>query len=282
MTTNDPGGVSVGIVVVAAGLGTRLGAGMPKALVRIGGRTLVEHAVARAQAWSSGDVRWSSSRGRPARDEPADAGVSRPPSSGDPGWSSNRQRTARDEPAGVGVSRPPATRHAVVVVAPASHLDEFRALAPEAIVVPGGAERTDSVAAGLAALPAEVDIVLVHDAARALAPASLFAAVAAAVADGADAVVPGLPVTDTIKQVDASGHVVATPDRATLRAIQTPQGFTRAALARAHADGVGATDDAALVERQGGRVLVIDGDPRAIKVTIPADLETVDRLLADG
>ncbi len=169
-----------------------------------------------------------------------------------------------------------------MVVAPATHLDEFRALVPDAVVVAGGAERTHSVAAGLAALPDDVTVVLVHDAARALAPQSLFAAVAAAVADGADAVVPGLPVTDTIKQIDADGHVVATPDRATLRAIQTPQGFTRAALEHAHADGVGATDDAGLVERQGGKVLVIDGDPRAIKVTIPADLETVDRLLADG
>ena len=106
----------------------------------------------------------------------------------------------------------------------------------------------------------------------------LFDDVAAAVESGYDAVVPGLAVTDTIKQVDSSGHVVATPDRSSLRAVQTPQGFGRAALERAHAAGEQATDDAALVERQGGNVVVIDGDPLALKVTHPADLEAAERL----
>ncbi len=214
----------MGVVVVAAGLGVRLGAGMPKALVRVGGRTLVEHAVQRA------------------------------------GGGSSRSR-------------------AVVVVAPATHLSEFEALLPEARVIPGGAERTDSVAAGLATLPTDVDIVLVHDAARALAPPSLFDAVVAAVAAGADAVVPGLPVSDTIKQVDAAGAVVRTPDRSTLRAVQTPQGFRRSALERAHARGGQATDDAMLVEQAGGTVQVIDGDPLAMKITLPPDIETAERFL---
>lgn len=200
---------------------------MPKALVRVGGRTLVEHAVERA------------------------------------GGGGSRSR-------------------AVVVVAPATHLMEFEALLPQVRVIPGGAERTDSVAAGLAALPADVDIVLVHDAARALAPPSLFDAVAAAVAGGLDAVVPGLPVSDTIKQVDAAGAVLRTPDRSTLRAVQTPQGFRRSALEAAHAGGGQATDDAMLVEQAGGTVQVIDGDPLAMKITLPPDVQAAEHLLAEG
>jgi 2-C-methyl-D-erythritol 4-phosphate cytidylyltransferase len=151
-------------------------------------------------------------------------------------------------------------------------------------VVAGGAERPDSVAAGLAALPADVDIVLVHDAARALTPSSQFAAVAAAVAAGAPAVVPGVPVVDTVKQVDGSGTVVATPPRAALRAIQTPQGFRRDVLERAHATA-GAhpvTDDAELVEALGLPVLVVPGDPRAHKITTPDDLERVVALRDRG
>jgi len=146
-------------------------------------------------------------------------------------------------------------------------------------VVAGGAERTASVAAGLAALDDEVDIVLVHDAARCLAPATLFDRLVEAVREGADAVVPGLPVTDTIKAVDATGVVVGTPDRSTLRAVQTPQAFRRSVLAGAHASGAEATDDAALVELVGGRVLVVDGDDLAFKVTTAADLERADRIL---
>jgi len=151
--------------------------------------------------------------------------------------------------------------------------------AADVTVVAGGAERTHSVAAGLAALRDDVDVVLVHDAARCLAPASLFDRLAAAVRDGADAVVPGLPVADTIKQVDADGVVVATPERSSLRAIQTPQAFRRSVLADAHASGVEATDDAALVERLGGRVVVVEGDELAFKVTTAADLERAGRIL---
>ncbi len=167
-----------------------------------------------------------------------------------------------------------------MVVAPATHLAEFQTLLPGITVIAGGAERTDSVAAGLAALPPEADIVLVHDAARALAPPSLFDAVTAAVEAGADGVVPGLPVSDTIKQVDDTGRVVATPDRAALRAVQTPQGFRRSALEAAHAAGGPATDDAMLIERAGGTVRVINGDPLAMKITLPPDIDAAERLLA--
>lgn len=175
----------------------------------------------------------------------------------------------------------------VVVVAPAAHAAEAARLAAEAglgtpyDVVPGGAERSDSVAAGLAAAGTDVDAVLVHDAARALAPVSLFAAVVDALAAGHPAVVPGLPVVDTVKEVDADGRVVATPDRSRLRAVQTPQGFDRAVLARAHDDAPpGATDDAALVERLGLPVLVVPGDPLAEKVTTPRDLAVAHAVLA--
>ncbi|MDT0213114.1 2-C-methyl-D-erythritol 4-phosphate cytidylyltransferase [Rothia sp. ARF10] len=177
-----------------------------------------------------------------------------------------------------------ATAH-VVVVAPASHLTEAGALVSghprsgDVAVVEGGAERTASVAAGLAALPDAVDVVLVHDAARCLAPAALFDRLVEAVREGADAVVPGLPVTDTIKAVDAAGVVVGTPERSTLRAVQTPQAFRRSVLDAAHASGADATDDAALVERVGGRVLVIDGDDLAFKVTTAADLDRAERIL---
>lgn len=221
----------VGVVIVAAGMGTRLGAGMPKALVPVAGEPLVVHALRRAYA----------------------------------------VRGLR----------------ALVIVVPPGHRAEFEGLVSTSggeerlVLVDGGAERTDSVAAGLAALPDECDIVLIHDAARAFAPTCLFDAVVDAIEDGAtggaDAVVPGLPVTDTVKQVGADGHVEVTLPRERLRAIQTPQGFRRAALEAAHATGRQATDDAALVEATGGRVRVIDGSPEAFKVTIPADLDLARR-----
>lgn len=165
-----------------------------------------------------------------------------------------------------------------MVVAPHSHLAAARAIAdrsarPAAVtVVAGGADRSASVAAGLRALPGRDDIVLVHDAARALAPPSLFDAVIRAVESGHPAVVPGLPVADTVKAVDEHGTVQGTPDRATLRAVQTPQGFTRDVLEQAHASGQSASDDAGLVERTGGTVMVIPGDARAMKVTTQHDL----------
>ena len=141
--------------------------------------------------------------------------------------------------------------------------------------VAGGAERSRSVAHGLAALGDGVDVVLVHDAARCLTPPEVFARVIDAVRSGAAGAIPGLPVTDTIKVVDDRGVVTTTPPRASLRAVQTPQGFDRAVLDGAHASGAAATDDAALVEQLGHEIVVVDGDARAMKVTTPADLPAI-------
>ncbi len=157
----------------------------------------------------------------------------------------------------------------VVLVVPADHAAADPLIA-DAVVV-GGATRSDSVRAGLAAVPAHAGIVIVHDAARPFAAPALFHAVVDAVAAGADGAVPGVPVTDTIKQV-AGGRVVATLDRDSLVAVQTPQAFTAVALRDAHATAGEATDDAALVEARGGRVVVVPGDPANTKITLRADL----------
>ena len=211
-------------IVVAAGRGERLGAATPKALVRVGTRTLLEHSVA---AMAAADV------------------------------------------------------DLVVVTAPAEHVAEFGALAPAARVVAGGATRQDSVRLALAALPDEVDVVVVHDAARAFVPEDVVRRVLAAVHAGADGVVPVVALPDTVKEVDAAGVVVRTLDRSSLRAVQTPQGFRREVLARAHAAGLaGATDDAALVEAIGGTVTTVEGSADAMKVTTPLDLAVAEALLA--
>lgn len=175
---------------------------------------------------------------------------------------------------------------AVVVCAPATALAETRRLCAEATdrpvtVVVGGADRQASVALGMAALPEGTDVVLVHDAARALVPAELVERVIAAVRAGAGAVVPALPVTDTIKQV-RHGLVSRTVDRADLMAVQTPQGFRKDVLQRAHAAaGAGLhTDDAGLVERLGEQVVVVTGHPDAVKITTPADVLAAAAILA--
>lgn len=153
----------------------------------------------------------------------------------------------------------------------------------EVLVVAGGPTRQDSVARALLALPDDVDVVLVHDAARPLVPAELVTAVVAAVRAGHGAVVPGLPVVDTVKQVDDAGQVEATVDRSVLRAVQTPQGFARDVLQRAHAAAdldLVATDDAGLVERMGLPVHVVPGHEEAFKVTRPFDLVVAEAVLA--
>ena len=137
--------------------------------------------------------------------------------------------------------------------------------------VAGGATRSDSVRAGLAAVPADATIVCVHDAARPLASAELYRRAIAAVHDGADAAIPGIPVTDTIKVV-ADGVVVSTPDRSTLVAVQTPQAFRAGVLRAAHEAGGDATDDATLVEGLGGVVAVVAGETTNRKITVPEDL----------
>src|SRR5689334_9500729 len=147
----------------------------------------------------------------------------------------------------------------IVVAAPAQEVAAVEAVlsAYNVVVVPGGAERQDSVRRALAALPLGVDLVLVHDAARALTPPALVESVVTALRSGADAVVPVLPVTDTVKRVEGE-RVISTVDRTHLRSVQTPQGFRRDVLELAHAQDVaGATDDAALVERLGRTVLTV-------------------------
>ncbi len=178
---------------------------------------------------------------------------------------------------------------AAVVVVAAGMQDAFAAdLAASPIpctVVLGGAERQDSVRHGLDALGAAADlagcrIVLVHDAARAFVPADVVARVIAAVRAGAPAVVPVVPVVDTIRSLDAAGSAVV--DRSALRAVQTPQGFDRAALEEAHAriaaEGVQVTDDAAACEHVGHRVDLVPGSRRSLKVTEPLDLLIAEAL----
>ncbi|HEX2048102.1 MAG TPA: 2-C-methyl-D-erythritol 4-phosphate cytidylyltransferase [Acidimicrobiales bacterium] len=157
----------------------------------------------------------------------------------------------------------------VVLVVPADHVEDG-APGADAVVV-GGATRSASVRAGLAAVPEDADVVVVHDAARPFAAPALFEAVVAAVRAGADGAVPGVAVADTVKRV-VDGSVVATLDREELVAVQTPQAFTADALRRAHADGAEATDDAALVEASDGRVVVVPGDPANRKITLRSDL----------
>ncbi|MDN3266286.1 2-C-methyl-D-erythritol 4-phosphate cytidylyltransferase [Streptomyces sp. MA15] len=239
--------VRTAAVIPAAGRGVRLGPGAPKALRALGGTPMLVHAV-RAMA----DSRAVS---------------------------------------------------LVVVVAPPDGAGEVRSLldthalpggppsgsrgSTDVLVVPGGESRQESVKLGLDALPPGYDIVLVHDAARPLVPVDTVDAVVEAVRDGAPAVVPALPLADTVKQVEPAAvpggpeSVVATPDRSVLRAVQTPQGFDRATLVRAHetvTDDV--TDDASMVERLGLTVVTVPGHEEAFKVTRPLDLVLAEAVLA--
>ena len=180
----------------------------------------------------------------------------------------------------------------IVVTAPAASLDEFRAgiadIGGVEVVAGSDRSRQASVALGLAALGQrnEGDVVLVHDAARPLTPAQVTARVIDAVRAGAGAVIPVLPVTDTLKSVDASGVVTGTPRRAEMVAVQTPQGFRWDVLMRAHEAGaslgadeaVAATDDAGLVEALGAVVHTVAGDERSLKVTRPLDLSLAQLL----
>jgi 2-C-methyl-D-erythritol 4-phosphate cytidylyltransferase len=164
----------------------------------------------------------------------------------------------------------------VVVVLPAAAIGRPEGEVPGAdVVVAGGDTRAASVRAGLAAVPDAAEVVLVHDAARPLATADLFGRVVAAVRGGAVAVVPVVPVADTVRDLD--GEVV---DRDRLRAVQTPQGFAAAALRRAHRGGGDATDDAALVQADGGDVLLVDGERTNLKLTGSEDAVVAAALLA--
>lgn len=227
------------IIVVAAGSGTRLGYGMPKALVPLAGRCLLEHAL---------------------------DGI---------------------ELAGC------ASQVIVVLPAGAPELEERAAghrLKP--ICRTGGATRNDSVRAGLDALRPETERVLIHDAARALTPPEVFRQVVLALLSGARAVIPVLPVVDTIKQVatdpgEEQAHIIGTPARGTLRAVQTPQGFHAPALLAAHRQAAGwkspaaeaVTDDAMLMEMLGERVDTVPGAAAALKITTRLDLVLAESML---
>ena len=210
--------MAVVAVVPAAGSGERLAAGLPKAFLSLGGRTLVERAVG-------------------------------------------------------GLLESGVVDHVVVAV-PADRVDEAKLmLGHTAEIVVGGLDRCESVSLALSAV-GKPDFVLVHDAARALTPPALIVRVVETLRDGHSAVVPALPVPDTIKAVDANGMVLGTPERAGLRAVQTPQGFATELILRAYRCAAKAqfTDDASMVEHVGGQVHVVDGDPLAFKITNPLDL----------
>lgn len=177
-----------------------------------------------------------------------------------------------------------AADHVVVVLAPGDEDVGAGMVSSGAadIAVTGGDQRADSVRAGLSVVEADAAVIVVHDAARPLASAELHRAVVDAVRSGADAVIPAVPVTDTIKRVhhDERGRtVVDTPDRSSLVAVQTPQAFRASLLRAAHASGADATDDAALVEAVGGTVVVVDGESTNIKITSPDDLAIAHVLL---
>jgi 2-C-methyl-D-erythritol 4-phosphate cytidylyltransferase/2-C-methyl-D-erythritol 2,4-cyclodiphosphate synthase len=163
----------------------------------------------------------------------------------------------------------------VVVVVPASDAEREGGVA-------GGDSRSASVRAGLAEVPADATIICVHDAARPFADAAMFDRVVAAVAEGADAAIPGVAVADTIKQIGTNGVVMHTPPRSELTAVQTPQAFRAAALRAAHDTGGDATDDAALVEQAGGTVMVVQGDTANRKITDRDDLRWARERVQDA
>ena len=173
----------------------------------------------------------------------------------------------------------------VIVVLPTEELaDPPPFLPPGVILVAGGAERGDSVRRGLEAVPDAAEVVVIHDAARPLLARLVLDRVLDAVGEGLGAVA-AVPVADTLKRVAPDGRIVATVERTGLWRAQTPQAFPRSmivdAYVRAAEEGWVATDDAALVERYGGVVRVVPGDPRNLKLTHPGDMELAERLLAD-
>ena len=174
----------------------------------------------------------------------------------------------------------------IVVVAPVDWEEPVILLSEElgagkvTTSVAGGETRADSVRAGVAEVPAAAPVILVHDAARPIVPADVVERVLAPLGEGWDGAVPALPVSDTLKRVE-DGTVVETVDRTGVYAVQTPQAFVGTTLRRALAnEHAGATDCAGFVEAAGGRVRVVEGDPQLVKVTTPADLAFVERLLS--
>ena len=215
----------VAVIIPAGGSGERLGAKIPKALVQLAGKTLIEHAVA------------------------------------------NMAPIANQ----------------IIVAAPAGFEEQFKdLLGNEVTVVTGGLTRTLSVKKALALVEKENEYILVHDAARSLASTDLAMRVIDSLRAGEKAVIPGMPVSDTIKRVDGDNYVTKTPTRSKLRSIQTPQGFTRKLLLKAHTSAGDATDDAGLVEDCGVDVKVILGEERAMKITTMNDLAIAHNWLIPG
>lgn len=263
----------VAVLVPAAGLGLRLGGGIPKALHDLAGKPLLWH------CWRN--VSAAPSVGAIIIAAPLDAlhhVLQIVPNT------TVRTDDSRTDDSRTDDSRTDDSRIGDVRGGDARNDGAGADSEPKVIVVAGGATRRDSVAAALAATPAEFDIILVHDAARALTPPELIETVAEAVRSGHDAVIPGLPVIDTIKEVSGEGRVVATVDRELLRAVQTPQGFRREVLAKAHLFAPGEhTDDAGMVEQLGVAVHTVAGHPRALKITTPWDLVIAETILrVDG
>uniref|UniRef100_UPI00404A0086 2-C-methyl-D-erythritol 4-phosphate cytidylyltransferase n=1 Tax=Candidatus Planktophila sp. TaxID=2175601 RepID=UPI00404A0086 len=213
----------IAAIIAAAGSGERFGASIPKALIQLGDRTLLEHAVASISA-------------------------------------------VADQ---------------IVVTAPSGYEEQIKSLVgDDIVVVTGGATRSESVRAGLAAVKG-ADFVLVHDAARSLASVDLAKRVVDCLKGGAVAVVPVLPVVDTLQQVGADNNVVAAVDRAQLRRVQTPQGFTYSVLQEVHQGAQDATDDSTLALNAGHKVQTVIGEERALKITTPSDLATALTFLGD-
>ena len=213
-------------IIAAAGMGHRLGANLPKSLVKLIDKTLLEHAVA------------------------------------------NLAPVAQ----------------LLIVTAPAGYEAEYKKLLGEEVeVITGGVLRSDSIRIAIAKIPNNYEYVLVHDAARALASTRLASEVINQLIRGQQAVIPTLEVIDTIKEVDNQGYVRNTLNRAALKIVQTPQGFNRSVLERAHQASEDATDDAALVEALGIKVKTITGEDQAFKITTKGDIKTaINFLLPDN
>ena len=209
-------------IIAAAGAGNRLAATLPKALVKLVDKTLVEHAVAALSP----------------------------------------------------------VAELIIITAPAGFEDQFSNLLGDQVkVITGGVLRSDSIRIALSNIPENYEYVLVHDGARALATTDLANSVLTQLLKGEQAVIPALDVIDTIKEVDSNNYVRNTLNRSSLRAVQTPQGFTRSVLARAHQASEDATDDAALVEALGIAVKVVPGEIRALKITTKSDLAAATQVL---
>jgi 2-C-methyl-D-erythritol 4-phosphate cytidylyltransferase len=274
----------VAVLVPAAGQGVRLGAGVPKALHDLAGQSLLTHCLRGLLASPSVGlvVIAAPAAFTDVVREQAPAAFIQPIHEQAPALFVQPVTEQAPEATGAGGSSPTFTAEESTgrpTPSPASG-ESGGSPAPRLVVVEGGSTRQESVSRALAAVPAEFGIILVHDAARALTPPTLIERVAAAVRTGHDAVIPVLPVVDTIKQLAPDGHVLTTVDRSLLGAVQTPQGFRRELLIKAHASAADAhTDDAGLVERLGLPVFTVPGDVEALKVTTPFDLVIAEAIL---